>query len=71
MRTVAVREAHPLDHCDVPLVVQLLQGPHGRVEAHMVAEGQNLVCRHPQSWPFVVVVGVTVGNYRIDSIVAP
>src|SRR2546425_12513604 len=43
--TVAVREAYPLYYCDLPLVIQLLQGLHDGVEARSEERRVGKECR--------------------------
>ena len=61
--------ADPLNYGHLALVVELLDGTHAGVEAHVVIHGQHLIGGKPQHIAIVLVVGVAVGNEGVQGIV--
>ena len=71
VRAAGFRIADTLNDGHLPLVIELLEWSHGRIEANGVIDRQYLFCRNPDTRPVVEVQGVTVRDDRVQGVVAP
>ena len=70
MRAVGVGVTDALDHCHVALIVQVLEGTHGRIEADVVVDAEHLLVRHPHRGAVVGVERVSVGDKGVHRVIA-
>ena len=70
VRAVGVGITDALDDRHLALVVEALQGTHGRVEADVVIQTQNLLFGHAYRGSVVGVERVAEGDQGVDGIVA-
>ena len=70
MGAVGVGVPYSMNHRHVAPVIQFLDGGQGRIESHLVVQGQNSLGRYVHRWAIIVIEGVAVGHDGIHIVVA-